>query len=55
MVPITRRTECEPRQPRCSSLLRPSDDKTMSLIESEIVIIDDDGTEEQFDPAVWFE
>jgi hypothetical protein len=27
----------------------------MSLIESEIVIIDDDGTGEPFDPASWFE
>jgi hypothetical protein len=32
-----------------------SDERRMSLIESEIVIVDDDGNETPFDPASWFE
>jgi hypothetical protein len=52
--PITA-PEREPRQPRRSSLPRTTDDRTVSLIESEIVIVDDDGTEEPFDAASWFE
>ncbi|MFJ9749680.1 hypothetical protein [Streptomyces chartreusis] len=30
------------------------EDSTKSVVESEIVIIDDDGREEPFDPALWF-
>lgn len=33
----------------------PSNDRAASLIESEIVIVDEDGTEEPFDAAAWFE
>ncbi|MFI9646143.1 hypothetical protein ACIHAA_07585 [Streptomyces sp. NPDC052040] len=29
--------------------------RPMSLIESEIVIVGDDGAEEPFDPVAWFE
>jgi hypothetical protein len=35
-------------------LVRDADEKRMSLIESEIVIVDEDGTETPFDPASWF-
>lgn len=28
---------------------------TAAMIESEIVIVDEDGTEEPFDPASWFQ
>ncbi|MGQ4383391.1 hypothetical protein [Streptomyces sp. SAS_270] len=31
------------------------DDGAIGLIESEIVIVDEDGTEEPFDAASWFE
>lgn len=31
------------------------DDDTAGLIESEIVIVDEDGTEEPFDAVSWFE
>ncbi|MFD7056034.1 hypothetical protein ACFWBS_44205 [Streptomyces mirabilis] len=55
MEPIAASPEREPRQPRRSSLPQAADSRTMSLIETEIVIIDDDGTEEPFDPASWFE
>ncbi|WP_260217738.1 hypothetical protein [Streptomyces gossypii] len=44
MRPITPLPEPEPR-----------DDGTASLIESEIVIVDEDGTEEPFDATLWFE
>jgi hypothetical protein len=33
----------------------PNDDRAASLIESEIVIVDEDGTEEPFDATAWFE
>jgi hypothetical protein len=36
------------------SVARPDDGRAMSLIESEIVIVDDDGAEEPFDPVAWF-
>lgn len=32
-----------------------ADSGAMSLIESEIVIVDEDGTEEPFDATSWFE
>lgn len=32
-----------------------TDDGTKSLIESEIVIVDEDGTERPFDAESWFE
>lgn len=32
-----------------------ADSGAMSLIESEIVIVDEDGTEEPFDASSWFE
>ncbi len=45
-----------PRQPSAqASPLRPCDSKAAALIESEIVIVDDDGSEATFDPASWFE
>ncbi|MGW2687881.1 hypothetical protein ACWC6I_32560 [Streptomyces sp. NPDC001414] len=34
--------------------LRSGEDTPRSLIEGEIVIVDDDGTEEPFDPVSWF-
>lgn len=53
--PITALPDPEPRQPLRSALPRHSDERGVSLIESEIVIVDDDGTETPFDPASWFE
>jgi hypothetical protein len=35
--------------------LEPANDRAASLIESEIVIVDEDGTEEPFDASTWFE
>ncbi|MFJ9668136.1 hypothetical protein ACIRPP_26555 [Streptomyces sp. NPDC101219] len=32
-----------------------NDDRVAKLIESEIVIVDEDGTEEPFDATAWFE
>lgn len=40
--------------PGTSAPLRKADDKGASRITSEIVIIDDDGTEEPFDARAWF-
>jgi hypothetical protein len=54
VVPIAAPTEREHRPPRHSSLARTEDGRPMTLIESEIVIVDDDGAEEPFDPASWF-
>ncbi|MES4892026.1 hypothetical protein [Streptomyces sp. NPDC096012] len=51
---MTAPTEREHRKSRRSSLPRADDETAGSLIESEIVIVDDDGTEEPFDPASWF-
>ncbi|MCH0558290.1 hypothetical protein [Streptomyces sp. MUM 16J] len=45
----------ELRQPAALPLSRYGGERPPSLIESEIVIVDDDGTEEPFDPASWFE
>lgn len=43
-----------PQQPGTSPVpLRP-DDTAQRVVESEIVIVEDDGTEEPFDPALWF-
>ncbi|MDX2676784.1 hypothetical protein [Streptomyces soliscabiei] len=41
---------------RSSPLPVPADGEsgTPTMIESEIVIVDDDGTEEPFDPTSWF-
>lgn len=33
----------------------PANDEAMPLIDSEIVIVGEDGAEEPFDPAAWFE
>lgn len=33
----------------------PAHDGTASMIESETVIVDEDGTEEPFDASTWFE
>lgn len=46
--------EREPRKPLPPSSPGPGDDRARTLIESEIVMVDDDGTEEPFDPASWF-
>ncbi|MFE8949045.1 hypothetical protein [Streptomyces sp. NPDC007856] len=52
---MTAPTERERRKARPVSLPRADDETAVSLIESEIVIVDDDGTEEPFDPASWFD
>lgn len=54
-MPISVLPVREPRQPGAPSLSRYGRERPASLIESEIVIVDDDGTEEPFDPASWFE
>ncbi|MBT2676255.1 hypothetical protein J7E95_36810 [Streptomyces sp. ISL-14] len=54
MALITALPEREPQQSGRFLLPRFGDDRAPSLIESEIVIVDDDGTEEPFDPAAWF-
>jgi hypothetical protein len=46
--------EREPQQSGRQLPSRCGDDRAPSLIESEIVIVDDDGREEPFDPAAWF-
>lgn len=43
-----------PQQPQLVPLLPASDERRTPEIQSEIVIIDDDGTEEPFDPSSWF-
>ncbi|WP_458243746.1 hypothetical protein [Streptomyces sp. MAI_2237] len=52
---MTAPTERENRESRRSSLPRDDDETAVSLIESEIEseseIVDDDGTEEPFDPV----
>lgn len=42
-------------EPAASLLPQSGTKEPSSLIESEIVIVDADGTEEPFDPASWFE
>jgi hypothetical protein len=54
-VRIAALPEREPRQPLRSLSPRPDDDRARILIESEIVMVDADGTEEPFDPVSWFE
>ncbi|MFG2356196.1 hypothetical protein [Streptomyces sp. NPDC048521] len=54
MVLITALPEHDPQQHGRAPLLQRSDDSRVPLIQSEIVIVDDDGTEEPFDPASWF-
>lgn len=51
---ITALPERDSQQRERASLRQHSDDSRMPLIQSEIVIVDDDGTEEPFDPASWF-
>ncbi|MEU4350488.1 hypothetical protein [Streptomyces sp. NPDC023838] len=41
-------------QHRSARRLGTVDDRAANLIESEIVIVDDDGMEEPFDPDEWF-
>ncbi|MEU5094620.1 hypothetical protein [Streptomyces sp. NPDC020996] len=52
---MTAPTERENQKSRRSSLPRAGGEMAVDLIESEIVIVDDDGTEEPFDPASWFD
>lgn len=47
--------EHEARSPLETSLPRPSATEAKIMIESEIVIVDDDGNEKPFDPSTWFE
>ncbi|MER7926985.1 hypothetical protein ABTY96_28155 [Streptomyces sp. NPDC096057] len=53
-MPVAAPTERESRQPKRLPLPRSAGASATCVIESEIVIIDDDGTEELFDPASWF-
>lgn len=53
-MPIAVPPEREPWQSGRLLHLREEDDKAPPLIESEIVIVDDEGKEEPFDPASWF-
>ncbi|MFE7892012.1 hypothetical protein [Streptomyces sp. NPDC057412] len=53
--PIVAPVERELQQSRRSLLPSTANGRTKNLIESEIVIIDDDGAEEPFDPTSWFE
>ncbi|MET9010364.1 hypothetical protein ABZX74_05415 [Streptomyces olivaceoviridis] len=46
--------EHDSQQRERAPLLQHSEDSPAPLIQSEIVIVDDDGTEEPFDPASWF-
>jgi hypothetical protein len=55
VVPIIALPERDLRQSGGLPLPRPGHDRSVSRIESEIVIVDDDGTEVPFDPATWFE
>ncbi|WP_206191198.1 hypothetical protein [Streptomyces niveiscabiei] len=46
--------EREPQQDRNRSCTELGSEKPLSLIDSEIVIVTDEGTEEPFDPVSWF-
>ncbi|MFJ5529017.1 hypothetical protein [Streptomyces sp. NPDC093261] len=52
---MTAPTEREHRKSRRSSLPRTDDETAVSVIESEILLVADEGTEEPFDPASWFD
>ncbi|MET9449134.1 hypothetical protein [Streptomyces cinerochromogenes] len=54
MVLIAALPEHDSQQRERAPLLQRSDDSPVPLIQSEIVIVDDDGTEKPFDPASWF-
>jgi hypothetical protein len=53
--PIAAAFEHGARIPGATSAHRSSSTETKGMIESEIVIVDDDGNEEPFDPLKWFD